>query len=229
MKELKKILFSIFCLFVFSFGVNAATCNDKDLNEWAENVYIAYEEDYGVGDGKGNIIREKEYSYLLFVYPYNKNIRVMARNNHTNKDIEIEYDDLYGTNVLGSYIHMNSKTYTFSFYGGKNSACPGVLLKSLEYTVPPYNIFSQREYCINNPSDDICKTYSNDMKDVTDKEFGRLVKNAEKQHELENMNFIQKVWYYIKKNWYFAVIPVVLVAAFYAIKIHLYKKKVDNE
>lgn len=229
MKKLKKILFSIFCLLIFSFRVNAATCDDRDLNEWAENAYIAYEEDYGVGDGKGNIIREKEYSYLLFVYPYNKNIRVMARNNHTNKDIEIEYDDLYGTNVLGSYIHMNSKTYTFSFYGGKHSACPGVLLKSIEYTVPPYNVYSQREFCIKNPSEDICKTHSNDMKDVTEEEFSKLVKTAEEKQELEKMNFIQKVWHYTKKNWYFAVIPVVLVAAFYAIKIHLYKKKVDNE
>ena len=229
MKELKKILFSIFCLLIFSFGVNAATCDDKDLNEWAENAYIAYEEDYGVGDGEGNIIREKEYSYLLFVYPYNKNIRVMARNNHTNKDIEIEYDDLYGTNVLGSYIHMNSKTYTFSFYGSKDSACPNVLLRSIEYTVPPYNIYSQREFCVKNPSEDICKTHSNDMKDVTEKEFSKLVQDAEEKQELENMNFIQKVWHYTKKNWYFAVIPVVLVAAFYAIKIHLYKKKVDNE
>ena len=70
MKELKKILFSIFCLFVFSFGVNAATCNDKDLNEWAENVYIDYDEDLGVADEKGNILRKKEYSYLLFIYPY---------------------------------------------------------------------------------------------------------------------------------------------------------------
>lgn len=229
MKKLKKILFSIFCLLIFSFGVNAATCDDRDLNEWAENAYIDYDEDLGVVDENGNILREKEYSYLLFVYPYNQNIRVMARNNHTNKDIEIEYDSLYGTNVLGSYIHMNSKTYTFSFYGGKHSACPGVLLKSIEYTVPPYNIYSQNKFCVDNPTEDICKTHSDEMKDVTDKEFSKLVTDIEEEQKLASMNLAQKVLYYIKKNWYFAVIPVVLVAAFYAIKIHLYKKKVDSE
>ena len=67
------------------------------------------------------------------------------------------------------------------------------------------------------------------MKDVSDKEFIKIVNKKEEEQKIAKMNFFEKALYYLKKNWYFIVIPIVLVSAFYAIRIYILKKKVDEE
>lgn len=228
MKKINLILFSVLCLFSLSFKVNAA-CNDEELNKWALNAYVEYEEDADLIDEDGNVLREKEYLYLLHVVPYYEKGKVMVKDSHSNKEYEVEYDELYDSYVLGSYLHMDEKTYTFTFYGSSNSSCPNQKLRTIEYKVPSYNVYSNSRFCLENPLEDICKTNSNDMKDVDDKEFVDTTNKKEEEQRVANMNFFEKVLYYLKKNWYFIVIPIVLVSAFYVIRIYIYKKKVDKE
>ena len=47
MRKVNLILFSILCLFIFTFKVDAV-CNDKALNEWATNATIEYMEDVDI-------------------------------------------------------------------------------------------------------------------------------------------------------------------------------------
>ena len=64
MRKVKLILFSALCLFFLVCNINAK-CEDEGLNNWAMNATIKYEEDNGYTDSEGNIIREKEFLYLL--------------------------------------------------------------------------------------------------------------------------------------------------------------------
>lgn len=228
MKKINLILFSVLCLFSLSFKVNAA-CNDEELNKWALNAYVEYEEDADLVDEDGNVLREKEYLYLLHLVPYYEKGKVMVKDSHSNKEYEVEYDELYDSYVLGSYLHMDEKTYTFTFYGSSNSSCPNQKLRTIEYKVPSYNVYSNSRFCLENPLEDICKTNSNDMKEVDDKEFVDTTNKKEEEQRVANMNFFEKALYYLKKNWYFIVIPIVLVSAFYVIRIYVYRKKVDKE
>lgn len=229
MRKVNLILFSILCLFIFTFKVDAV-CNDKALNEWATNATIEYMEDVDIRDPKDNLIHSKEYLYLLFISTQNEKGKIMVKDSEDENEYEIKYDDeiFYGY-VVGSYLHMNEKTYTFTLYGAENSACPNEKLRTIEYKVPAYNVYSRSKYCLENPTEDICKTNSNEMKDVSDKEFINIVNKKEEEQKIAKMNFFEKALYYLKKNWYFIVIPIVLVSAFYAIRIYILKKKVDEE
>lgn len=228
MRKVNLILFSILCLFIFTFKVDAV-CNDKALNEWAMSAKVEYEEDNGYKDKDGNVLREKEFLYLLHVTPYNEKGVVMVDDSYSEKEYEVEYDDIYKHYVLGSMVHMEERTYTFTLYGSSDSSCPNERLRTIEYTVPAYNPYSRTKYCIDHPTEDICKTNDNDMKEMDDKEFVKLVDKKNEEEKISKMNFLEKALYYLKKNWYFIVIPIVLVSAFYAIRIYILKKKVDKE
>ena len=51
MRKVNLILFSILCLFIFTFKVDAV-CNDKALNEWATNATIEYMEDVDIRESR---------------------------------------------------------------------------------------------------------------------------------------------------------------------------------
>ena len=116
MRKVNLILFSILCLFIFTFKVDAV-CNDKALNEWATNATIEYMEDVDIRDPEDNLIHSKEYLYLLFISTQNEKGKIMVKDSEDENEYEIKYDDeiFYGY-VVGSYLHMNEKTYTFTLY-----------------------------------------------------------------------------------------------------------------
>lgn len=228
MRKFRLIIFGFLCFSCFIFNINAA-CDDTDLSEWVQDVTINYMEDVDIIDENGNTIWNKEYLYLLYTSSYNPFIKVMVSDTHNVKPYEVKYDQKFGSFVLGSYVHMNEKKYTFTFYGTSDSACPNTVLRTITYTVPPYNVYSVNNFCLNNPEEDICRTNDSKMNGVSDRDFVKRVDDIEEDNRVKNMNFIEKVWYYITKNWYFIVAPIILVSAFYAVKIYLYKKKVDKE
>lgn len=228
MRKVKLILFSALCLFFLVCNINAK-CEDEGLNNWAMNATIKYEEDNGYTDSEGNVVREKEYLYLLHLVPYYKGGKVMVSDTYSVSPYEVKYDNLYKSYALGSYVHMDEKTYTFTLYGDSDSACPNEKLRTIEYVVPAYNVYSRTKYCLDNPNEKICKTNDNKMSEVSDKEFVKIVDGKKEEERIKNMTFFEKALEFLKHNWYFIVIPIVLVSAFYAIKIYLYKKKVDKE
>ena len=60
-----------------------------------------------------------------------------------------------------------------------------------------------------------------DTKDITPEKFEKELKKIDE----ENKSTLSKIFEGILNNWYYAVIPVVLVAAVYFYKVHVFKKE----
>ena len=60
-----------------------------------------------------------------------------------------------------------------------------------------------------------------DTKDITPEKFEKELKKIDE----ENKSKLSKIFEGILNNWYYAVIPVVLVASVYFYKVHVFKKE----
>lgn len=229
MKHLFKIFLCVLSLFVFCndvFGV----CENNELNDWAEEAEIefiqqfAYEE-YTEEDGTVVPAYEPEYSYILYLFPERDDLKVYVTDNLSEKKVEIKYDENEGAYWVGSVVHFETKKYTFDIYSADDSeTCPGEKLRTIKYTVPSYNMYSQTIYCQENLSEDICASYT-DI-DVNKDEFYGKVEEAEKE---KSKTFFDKVLEIVKEYWFFVVIPLVIVSVFYFIKIWKFRKNEEED
>lgn len=231
MKKIFLLIFTSFCFMSFSLITNA-TCDDAELNEWAEGAYVEFVQDYEetTVDDKGNtIVKEREWAYLLQVHPGIEGVKAVVTNNldDTKKTYKATEDNKLIMSI-GSYIHFDTKKYTINLYGDKGSACEGELLRTITYSVPSYNMYQLTNFCDENPLEDICRMET-DTSDVTPEEFDEIVYEYEENEKLSQMNFFEKCLYYIAKYWYYVIIPILLVSIFYIVKIISYKKKVNKE
>ncbi|UKI56972.1 MAG: hypothetical protein L6V81_06075 [Clostridium sp.] len=48
----------------------------------------------------------------------------MVSDSYSVVPYKVEYDSLYKSYALGSYVHLDEKAYTFTLYGDSDSACP---------------------------------------------------------------------------------------------------------
>ncbi len=204
----------ILSICIFLPNINAS-CNDKELNDWAENVKIEFKEVTYSDDSKG----EDEFAYILVTTPYNKNVTVKAKDTYSDDFYVVEYDDEYKSNAIGSSIHFEKKKYTIQFYG--KGTCDGELLREIYYSVPSYNLYSDTEFCNleKNKNEDICSRFE-DTGDITLDDFKKKVDEI---NEKGTSGFI-KFFKTIIKYWYYAVIPFALVAAIYCYKVFMLKK-----
>lgn len=216
-----KIIFLIVTFSIFTFDVKAE-CKDDELNNWAENVSIEFKEEVETKDYK------PEFAYVLLMKPYNEKVTMQATDSYSEDFYNIDYDDYYKTNAIGSYVHFEEKSYTIRFYGNDKSSCKGELLREIEYKVPSYNQYSLTDFCQQdeNKNQDICKM-NTDTSKVTEKEFSEKADVIEKKNTKDNI-FI-KVLKYIGKYWYYAVIPFAVVAGIYYYKVSAYKKEQDKK
>lgn len=230
MKKIKFLLFSLLLIFAFSDDV-FAVCEDDMLNSWAEEAYIepVEDEDMDIYDESGKLLttHKKNYHYLLLVYPQIDKVYAKVKDSLTNKEYTVKYDSDFNTIAIGSKIHNTKKKYTITIYGGENSTCPNEKLKTLTYEANPYNKYMTTEYCINNPGDEKC-LFNSDAGNMSEEEFKSYVTKQVEKKEVENMSWIAKAWFYIKKYWFYAVIPVILISIFYGITIAIEKKKKVN-
>lgn len=230
MKKVKFLLFSLMLVFVFSDKV-LAVCEDEQLNSWAESARIEAIEDQDMDtyDEEGNLIgtHKKEYHYYLLVYPQANIIYAKVRDSLTNEEYTVYPNSDFSTVAIGSKIHNKKKKYTITIYGSSNSACPNEKLKTLTYEANPYNKYMTTEFCINNPGDEKC-LFDSDAGTMTEEEFNAYVAKQNSAEEIRNMSWSAKLWLYIKKYWYYAVIPIVLISMFYGITIYIEKKKKVN-
>lgn len=230
----KKISLMIVTLIVFlSFNSKAfAVCNDKELNDAMDAMSIDIIEDFDFNDAEGNVVREREYFYLLYFNQALDNMEGMFKievtNDETNTKYQAKYDKDLETYVIGSLIHDKKKKYFFTIYGGDNSKCPGETLKRLTYTVPGYNYYRDSVYCEEHPEEDIC-AFNYDSSKIDADKYDEIIKERDEERKIASMNFFQKAFYYIKSYWYFVVIPVVVISLFYLVVIFIYKKRGSKE
>lgn len=224
-----KVLFLALALLIFIPKVSAA-CDDADLNDLAEKFSAGYVEDseqkIELEDGSYQIYK-KEYAYIIAFLPYSDDLKVVVNDSISNKNQEAVFNKRRGTYIIGSNIHYKEKIYTVNVYGNEKSACPNQLLKTMSFTIPPFNEYSMYSYCEDNKDEDIC-TMMKDTRNVTMTEYNSIVKENIEKKKVDKMNFIQKVLYYISKYWIFVAVPVLLISAYYIITIIVYKKKVSK-
>lgn len=227
MKRIRILLFSLMLIFAFSDKI-FAVCEDEELNDWAAEATIQAIEDIDMDmyDENDKLIgtHKKEYHYLLLVYPQTNLVYAKVKDSLSNDEYIVNMNKDFSTIAIGSKVHDTKKKYTITLYGTSESACPNEKLKTITYEANPYNKYMTTEFCINNPDDEKC-LFDSDAGTMTEKEFEDYVAKQLETKEVENMSWIAKIWFYIKKYWYFVVIPVVLISIFYGITIFIEKKK----
>ncbi len=230
----KLMLSLIFLLLLFSNKVYAK-CNDEDLNDWAEEVNIIFDEQYALDaytdeNGKEVPAYIPEYSYLLYFNNMDEDIidkiRVVANDNYSDKEYSVSLDEDYNNYVIGSYIHFKEKNYTIKIYSRDDiKDCNGELLRTIKYSVPSYNMYSNTSFCEKNPSEDICIKFS-DTSNITEEKFDEITKDITNQ---KDKTIIDKIVGTLLEYWYYVLIPIVAVSIYFIIKIKVYKKKVEKE
>lgn len=213
------LIFSL--TFMFTLNVNAQ-CNDKELNDWAENVNIEFKEE------KETENYTPDFAYVLLVNPYNEKARIEATDSYSEDFYHVDYDNYYKTNAIGSYVHFEEKTYTIRFYGNEKSSCNGELLREIEYKVPSYNQYALTDFCQQeeNKNQDICKM-NTDTSKITEEDFNKKADVIDEKNK--ETNIFEKIIKFIIKYWYYVVIPFAVVAGIYYYKVSAYKKEQDKK
>ena len=230
---MKKILF-IVLLIVISFTKVDAYCNDSELNEWATKVKSKFVNSVDIN------AQELDYAYFLTIEPLRDDIKIKVTDKFGasayGQTYEYSYDKIekvdgedevkkvtekiYG---VGCYNNLEEETYKIEVYGGDNSSCKNELLKTLTYTVPRYNRMAKREICETYPEHELCKTYTNKTKNMTEQEFNKVLDEYDKEQKdkfKKDLTLIEKLLIYAL----YVIIPFVIVTVIYMIKIKNYKK-----
>ncbi len=225
-----KLLITFLFMFIFSMSVKA-TCNNVELNDLAEKFNAMYIElDHGdlVFMDSSRIKYSDEYGYVVFLYPYSSKLKVIATDSITNTRNEIEKDEVLEAFSIPSYIHYKEKKYSIELYGADDSMCPGALLKTLNFTVPKFNEYSMYEHCEKNSDEEICKMMKN-TSNISQDDYEEIVQESNEKNKIKNMPLGEKIIYYAKRYYLYALIPILLISTYYVIKIRKYKKRVENQ
>ena len=218
MKRIAKTFFSLVVLFSFSMFVNAA-CNNEELNEWATKVEPKFIEIKELN------LDSSEYAYLLSITPIRNDITLKVYDGEGNwADSKMLQPSSKEESVMavGCYTNLDEETYKIEVYGGAKSACPNQLLKTLEYTVPQFNRFMKDRRC-ENSDEEICKTFTNSTKDMTQDEFDKAM--GTEGNGSSSTSTLKSILNGILEYGLYIIIPLVIISVFYVIKISKYKKE----
>ncbi len=224
MKKSFKILLCVFFAFAFCLKVNAE-CQDEELNEWATKVETVFKENTSTG------IESSKYAYFLTITPQKgshvdgdaKFRIVVIDETGARADGEVlTLSDGSKIYAVGCYTNLEEETYTIEVYGSENSACANEKLKTLRYTVPRFNRMVKNAKCVNNNSE-LCKTFTNSTKDMTEQEFEKEIdKYIEEQEEPMTTSEILKL---ALSYGLYIIIPLVIISLIYVFRVKKYKKE----
>jgi len=228
MKKVLNISF-IFILCLLSINVNA-TCNNNELNEWAEklNIKMVQVTDQYLID---NNFKEEDipFSYLLMLNIPRNDLKVVAKDTYSQNEYDVQYDSNFKNHVIGSEVHFIDKEYKITVYMDSDAEnCANEKMKTIKYTVPKYNDYNDTVYCEDNPDDEICGAYT----DVSDNKKEEIEDKIDDYYEevIEDELFKTKTWYektwiIIKEYALFVLIPLIIISIVYIIRIKIIKKK----
>lgn len=225
---MKKLL--IICLFMvtlFGFRINvSALCYDDDLNEWVVNADIKFIkfDRYLTNEETGEILgNTMEYAYILTTTTQREDIVLKAKADYggTLEGMYIPGHKVYG---IPDYNPKYGAKYEISIYGAENSACPGELLKTLDYEVEQFNSYYKTQYCEEYPDAPLCVPYK-DTSDVSYDEFKQSIEEYAESLEEEKEDTWFTVFMKFMVNYgLYVLIPFVLIVLIYMIKIGKIKK-----
>lgn len=215
MKKIFKLI-SVFLVVGFlSICFVNAECDNEELNEWATKIEPVFRENTVL---YSNI---SKYAYFLTISPYREDARIVVIDGNGNK-AEGEYFEEIDLYAVGAFTNLEEETYTFEVYGAKGGKCEKDLLKKLSYTVPRFNRRVKDSRCENNSELEICKTFTNSTKDMTEEQFNKEIE----QYIKENKTFtIKDIINSIISYGLFIVVPVLIIGFIYFRKIRKVKKE----
>ena len=161
----KKLQIVLILLLVFSFTKVYATCEDEELNTFANDLKIEYKDysKYGITNEKGEQVwtGELPYAYLLAFSETRDDIYAKAINNFDNDTIDGRMIPGYNIYAVGCQNNLTEVVYTVNVFASENSACPNELLKTVNIKVAPFNMYSLTDLCDKNPNHEYCANNSN--------------------------------------------------------------------
>lgn len=225
----KFILFVLLFLMAGVIRVNAA-CNNKELNQWSNSVYIVQTDyvDKGLILDKNGFYKRMDYlgyAYILSLSNPRDDV-VMKAIDSEGKEYNQEFFEGYDLNGIGCYNNLDDIEYTIIIYGSKDSACPGEVIRRINYDVDQYNRYYKTRYCEQYPEFELCQIYK-DTSSVSENEFNEKMEIYIEEVNKKNTLFY-KILEYVKKYYVyaiFAILPFVLVSLTYKYKINDYLKK----
>lgn len=214
MKKFMKIMMGFMVASLISINYIYAECNDEDLNEWSTKVEAVFTENTVMNS---NI---SKYAYFLSIKPYREDIRIVVTDGRGGKGNGQFFEEvnLYG---VGAFTNLEEETYTIDVYGAKGSKCEGDLLKKLTYTVPRFNRKVKDARCVGNSDIELCKTFTNSTKDMTEEEFNKEINKYVK----EKGKTVGDVLSAIISYGLFIVLPILVVGIIYIRKIRKVKRE----
>lgn len=221
---MKKIIFSILLIVIFMPNV-FAVCENNEINDWAEKVKVKFvNEEYRekLIFEDGTIIPEyvPKYDYVLSLDPMRDDVYMVVKDSISNKKTTIKNEGSdYYDKVIGSTVHFDEKKYTIEVFVKENAKeCAGEKVRTLTYSVPPYNMYTLTTYCEENKDAEICESYK-DTSDITEEEFEEITGTGDNKKE-ENKWVIL-----LKEYWYTILVPFVVISIIYIIKIRKLKRE----
>ena len=169
----KIVLFVILFLMIGVVNVKAA-CNNKELNKWSNSVYIVQTDyvDKGLIVDEEGLYRRMDYlgyAYLLSLSTPRDDVIIKAIDSN-GKEYSQEYIDGYNMRAIGCYNNLEDIEYTIIIYGAPESACPGEVIRRINYDVDQYNRYYKTRYCEEYPEFELCQIYK-DTSDISESEF----------------------------------------------------------
>ena len=221
---MKKTISFIFCLFImlFAFSINVdAICENDDLNEWATKIEVKFTEvTQDVTYEENGETKETSFAYILSLNEPRDDIKIIVKDQSgataEAKKYKLGDKEIYG---VGCYTNLEEETYIMSVYGA-NDKCNNELLRTLKYTVPRFNEFMKDVRC-ENSDEEICKSFTNSTKDMTDTDFNKKISPSTKSTS-------SKILDAIKEYGLFILVPLLIVNIFYFIKIKKYIQEERN-
>lgn len=227
---MKKIFYLLitFMIVFLSFNLNIdALCYDKELSDWAigaEVEFIRFDRNLINEETGKPLAATMDYSYILSVNSYREDIVMKATNNY-NQNLVWEYIPGHKVWGIANYNAKKTVDYEVTFVGGKNSACPDEVLKTINYSVGPLNLYYKTEKCEDYPDAPLCEA-NKDTSNVTQEEFEKQMDEYIEEHKPEpEPTVFQKVIKFFLDYVIYILIPFIAIAVFYKIKINNIKKE----
>lgn len=225
MKKIKKVLFIMIVLLINNVFVNAAVCDDDNidkLKEHASKVNITYEMDNDYVNENG----EKEKGiYKIIVTGLEKYTSIRSKNLNINE----KYTDDNQGNITIKNVESGIKKVSIYF-----DICDTLLItKTLN--IPIFNKYSQREECNGITDLDVCmEDYKYQLNESTFNKKIEEYKEAKEQQENEikkesKMSMLFNRIVEFLKNYYLYIIGIIILVVSVTIYIVVRKKRYTLE
>ena len=222
MKKILKIAFFILSSFLFLIKVSAAdTCTYQqkaNLNEIAGKIKISYEvetREHTVKQVEVETMEEidvvLEYDvFKISIYNMTEDVYIIYTNNFESREELVIVDPEKG----GVYTFENDNfeniiNYTFDVYSSLDE-CPGIKLKTYNFTKPKRNIHAGLQYCYGFEDNPYCKKYITEEITATDDEISETTIGSVKTKIIPKEE-IKKLLEFFKDNYIYFIIGAVII------------------